>query len=130
MSHELPEQPYVGIIDKTNRPHPYQGSLRFGWLDLDVLCRAVKHDMSSQKTSITLRPHLAMSCLDQIDQNATYILGGETKTASPDALLAITQRELGATASLASYGPTRETIRAMGNTTKRFSKPRPPLSIV
>jgi adenylosuccinate synthase len=46
MEHELPEGqlPYAKVVDTTNKPHPYQGKLRFGYLDVDAMWRRIEKD--------------------------------------------------------------------------------------
>lgn len=68
LPHELPGLPYPGIDDPTNRPNPYQGSLRFAWLDLDLLQQAITADLSDAEgyPGLLVSPHLAVTCLDQI----------------------------------------------------------------
>ena len=111
LPHELPEQPYDGIVDKTNRSNPYQGSLRFAWFDLDLFADTVARDLRTHRGGgIKLRPHLGMSCLDQVGGEATYITGGRAGKLSPEALLEKTRAVIGAETALGSYGPTRETI--------------------
>ena len=117
LPHELPEQPYSKIIDPTNRSHAYQGELRFAWFDVDLFRDTVERDLKSCSTPLVLRPHLGMSCLDQIDGAATYIAGGIKHATSPEGLLDVTCKAIGAQAALASYGPTRHTIH------KRTSRP-------
>ncbi len=68
LPHELPGLPYPGIDDPTNRPNPYQGSLRFAWLDLDLLQQAITADLSDAGAypGLMVEPRLAITCLDQI----------------------------------------------------------------
>lgn len=38
---ELKNKPYENIIDPTNIPNEYQGTIRFAYLDLDILNEAI-----------------------------------------------------------------------------------------
>ena len=60
---ELPALPYAKITDLTNIPNPYQDSLRFGWLDLDLLKNTIDTDFQrySTATSINIERHLAIT---------------------------------------------------------------------
>lgn len=49
---ELPDKPYENIIDHTNIPNEYQGTIRFAYLDLDVLQEAIDKDLQSVETQI------------------------------------------------------------------------------
>ena len=68
LPHELPDLPYPDIDDPTNRPNAYQGSLRFAWLDLDLLQQAITADLSDAGAypGLLVEPRLAITCLDQI----------------------------------------------------------------
>jgi adenylosuccinate synthase len=113
LPHELSYLPYRGIIDKTNRPHTYQGTLRFAWFDADLFCDTILRDLADGARRFKLRPHIAMSCLDQIDGDARYISKGIQHRADVEALLELTRRGIGAETALASFGPTRTTIKTV-----------------
>jgi len=66
LPHELPEKPYPGVVDPTNVPNAWQGSLRFGWLDLNVLSSAIVGDLADAELGLTIKPRLAITCLDQL----------------------------------------------------------------
>jgi adenylosuccinate synthase len=76
---ECPEPPYPGVADATNVPNAYQGTPRFGWLDLDVLRRAIAADLTDadRAPGVSIETRLAITCLDQIgDEPVTYYAGG------------------------------------------------------
>jgi adenylosuccinate synthase len=67
MVYECPSvelSPY--IEDKTNIFNIYQESLRFGYLDLNYLCKTIKHDLT-KNDGIRIIPSLSVSCLDQAE---------------------------------------------------------------
>ncbi|HQC71544.1 MAG TPA: adenylosuccinate synthetase [Candidatus Competibacteraceae bacterium] len=99
---ELPGPPYAGISDPTNQPNPYQGSLRFAWLDLDLLGRAIAADCGDAGAvpQLTLRTRLALSCLDQVeDGRLCYQHGGAQRQGDIEALL----RALGAATGIDQF---------------------------
>lgn len=49
---EMEKEPYENMIDPTNIPNEYQGTIRFAYLDLDVLNNAIIKDLSSVKDDI------------------------------------------------------------------------------
>lgn len=108
--HELPTKPYEKITDPTNVPNAYQGSLRFGWLDLDLLARSIARDMENAKDSILLEPVLALTCLDQIDEKARYFHEKKLKTTGHNEFLARAAACVPTGAMLASYGPQRTDV--------------------
>ena len=121
LPHELPEQPYAGIVDKTNKPNPYQGTLRFAWLDLDLFRKTVTRDMTENNGGLDIRPHLAMSCLDQVGGKAQFIENGELKSGGAEDLLVRVRQSINGQTALASYGPTRNTIQTLAPKPRRTS---------
>lgn len=77
---ELNCAPYNKIVDLTNIPNRFQGCLRFALLDLDLLNENIYNDFSKAINSgYNIRKSLAITCLDQIDTSAKYILKKEFK---------------------------------------------------
>jgi adenylosuccinate synthase len=74
---ETPDKPYVGIVDMTNIANPFQGTLRFGLLDLDLLKNTIDKDLKFAKNSkLNYRMSLAITCLDQLDGTVDYFNNG------------------------------------------------------
>lgn len=111
LRHAYAQRPYSGIVDATNQPNPYQGSLRFGCLDVDVLARVVAADLGRVMTRIPIRVGAGLTCLDQVGARVESVRGGHRETSSPEALLSAAAEGLNASMSFASWGPTRETLR-------------------
>jgi adenylosuccinate synthase len=110
--HELAAAPYSKIIDLTNIPNSYQGALRFGWLDLDLLTTTIKADFLpfSGKTKINIKPHLAVTCLDQLDQIAFFVRNNRISYSDPEGLVNAARRATGLKNVYTSRGPTRVTV--------------------
>lgn len=74
--------PYA-VVDATNVPNPYQGTLRFAPLDFDILDAAITHDLRFAETAGftggTLSVRRIATCLDQIREEACYVEGGIRK---------------------------------------------------
>lgn len=97
----------IKVVDPTNQPNQWQGTLRTAPLDLDVLARRIHADMTPN-----VRPHLALTCLDQIEGYIPFYLGGyHFEARDIDSFIRIIEDTLRIPVSLTSYGPTRETIR-------------------
>lgn len=107
---ELPCQPYADIVDLTNKPNPYQGNLRFAWLDLDQLGRAIADDLQDN-AGLQIRPRLGISCLDQVGDSVTYIADGRLHSSDHESFVETALNCTGLDHSLTSFGPTRQTIR-------------------
>lgn len=109
LSHELPEKPYPGIADATNVPNDWQGSLRFGWLDLDVLREAIAGDLAAaEKLPVSIETRFAVTCVDQINgDRMTYYSCGERHQASITESIAALAGILSRGDILLGYGPDR-----------------------
>lgn len=117
---ETEKQPYAKIVDLTNVPNPYQGKLRFGWLDCDQLVRAITQDLESAPRALQLRPHLAMTCLDQLDNHhVTCRLFGQTVTKTVEEVQSDLAQLIPISSLFGSYGPTRSTLERR-STHQRF----------
>lgn len=103
------EEPGLVFPDATNRPNPWQGTLRFGWLDLDLLARTVHADLAAAG-GVEIFPTLGVTCLDQLGARVPFHADGTRHAASPEALLDAALRALRFDRALASHGPTRETV--------------------
>jgi adenylosuccinate synthase len=113
MPNETSAPPYDGIVDPTNIPHPYQGSLRFGLLDLDLLARSVTTDAGDAVAAgIAHGVTLAVTCLDQLaGQPARYLERGSLQETSIGVFL---DRALAATQAGGLYavaGTSRSDVR-------------------
>ncbi|ONG58148.1 hypothetical protein BKE38_03400 [Pseudoroseomonas deserti] len=86
LAHELSGPPAAGVVDRTNRPHPFQGSLRFAALDLDILRDAIRADLGDAPAWLTVEPALAVTCLDQMEDAIGVFAGGTERRISREAL--------------------------------------------
>lgn len=109
LPYELPGKPYEGIEDRTNIPNPYQGSLRFAWLNLDLLNSAIRNDLL-MGDGLEIRPRLAVTCLDQIGRSLKYVRNRSIAEDSPRTVVKMACKMLGFADHLVSMGPTRDTI--------------------
>jgi adenylosuccinate synthase len=111
---ELPDQPYAGIRDETNRPHRWQGSLRFALLDLDLLAGAVRADLADAPAGLRVSHRLMVSCLDQVGMEAArWVEGGAQRRGSAEALAVRAAEAVEATRLLTGSGPDRTTLGAL-----------------
>jgi len=112
MPNETPGPVYAKIHDPTNIANRFQGSLRFGYLDIDQLGRAIAHDKRYCPSSIRLETTLFVGCMDQIDDCAKYMMNGTLRITSKETFLRDALRRSGAQQLLASSSPTREGVSA------------------
>jgi adenylosuccinate synthase len=110
LANELPGRAYEGVVDLTNQPNEYQGSLRFADLDLDHLAVAIGSDLAEAfGTRIDISAQVAVTCLDQVGAVARVRLDGETHVVSPDELVTMANHRV-LPVAFCSWGPTRDTI--------------------
>ncbi len=113
LPHELAVKPFSNIKDSTNIPNPHQDSLRFGWLDLDLLGSTINVDFEryglEKGTAFTKK--LVVTCLDQLDnQQVSFVSGGKICETSAENLLVSAAQAVKINEVYASYGQTRETM--------------------
>jgi adenylosuccinate synthase len=97
---ELGRLPFPGVVDETNIINEWQGSLRFAYLDTDLLRKTILKDLAKNNyTHIKVRARLAITCLDQVDDENADEIGNQ---------IAIETRMFGN--HFKSFGPTRDHI--------------------
>lgn len=106
--------PYADIVDPTNVPNAFQGSLRFGWLDVDLLARSIAVDLADAAcSSVAVTPALAMTCLDQIGDTARFVMDGCLHDDVAESLPARVAGRLAMAQWYASHGPDRRAVRCL-----------------
>jgi adenylosuccinate synthase len=109
---ELATLPYEGIVDKTNIPNDYQGSIRFSYLNLDLMENTLQRDWDSVDQNlhakIKVKRRIGVSCLDQALTVFFYEHNELKSMNNRDFAHYLTQKF--DCHVLASYGPSRETI--------------------
>ncbi len=111
LPYELSHKPYAGIVDETNIHNEYQGSLRYAHLDVDLLAQTIQRDLGYAKGLHGLTYRLAVTCLDQIDDNFSCISQGIRKFIHEEMFLKVLSDSVGVNRLLTSRGPTRRTIK-------------------
>lgn len=91
------EDPSLKYDDATNVPNEWQGTLRFGRLDLDLLSESVRNDLK-KANGVKVRCSLGITCLDQ---------GGAIKKVKTADLPMLARKAIGASKTYASYSPLR-----------------------
>ena len=107
LPHEVGAPPYARIVDPTNRPNPFQGTLRFALPDPAASVDVISADRSRVAgCGIDLTPSLAVTCLDQLDDAVLCVDGLAYEPA--DFVDGIAE-SIGAQRTLVSHGPTAAT---------------------
>ncbi|MDB6096185.1 MAG: adenylosuccinate synthase, partial [Francisellaceae bacterium] len=83
---ELNRPPYKQIIDNTNVNNPYQESLRFAWLNIDLLQQAIDLDLKDAPPYLIVKKNLVFTCIDYLDENLKFIKQNKVFTVSKNNL--------------------------------------------
>lgn len=59
------EDPWMSYEDETNQPNPWQGTLRFGALDVPLIYEAIDSDVERWRERVSPEYKLAVTCCDQ-----------------------------------------------------------------
>lgn len=99
--------------DPTNVPNEYQGTLRFGLLDLDILKKTIYNDLADKDYSgVNVHPNFAVTCLDQYPtERCFFIKRGVTCFRTHRDLPQLLSEHLEFDKRYESWGPTRDTIQ-------------------
>lgn len=82
---ELSEKPYSGIVDLTNIPNEFQGSLRFGYLDFDLLSFEINKDLKN--LVLPANVNVTFTCLDQVGEEVKYLQDNEVRAVKSNEFL-------------------------------------------
>jgi adenylosuccinate synthase len=112
LAHALNETPQRAMVDETNVPNDWQGTLRFAELDVDVLAEAIRADLSDVVGSgINVRHSMAVTCLDQAQVRWNWFMNGVRCGGTPEAAAHVAATTVRSAALQLSYGPTRTTFQ-------------------
>jgi adenylosuccinate synthase len=107
LPHEIFVLPYPEVTDPTNVTNPHQGMLRYGWLDYDHLLEEIRTDLSRAK-EIRALPSVAITCMDQIDNDQIQLVRGGRRSGIRIENLVKKFYDSEILSCVASYGPTRD----------------------
>lgn len=97
---ELTNVPYDRVRDLTNIPNEFQGSMRYSYLDIDLLLDAIYEDFYliyksfhlSHECDVNL--NLVITCIDQLGKEFKYFKGKELNSVSSNKLRDVIWGEL------------------------------------
>lgn len=115
LRHETGRLDFADVVDPTNRPNAWQGSLRFAPLDVEFLRDAIAADLADAANGpVAVSAGIGVSCLDQI-RMAAQIRYGDASAMVPASLLPRTIADAaGLPLRLASRGPSRDAVELRG----------------
>lgn len=97
----------IHLVDPTNAPNEWQGSLRIAPLDLGVLRHAITQDLSLRRDDIAVDAGLAVTCLDQAEDRFVVTDGETTLRVEPLDAGSRIAKAVGLPLLAESWGPTR-----------------------
>jgi adenylosuccinate synthase len=113
---------FADVVDATNRPNPWQGSLRLAPLDLDLLRHTIHTDKADALGSgVTIDARVGFTCLDQIRDAAKVHVGGRAVRTPARRLTAVVGDFVGLSCALEAWGPSRAAVRLVGAAPRRAS---------
>jgi adenylosuccinate synthase len=120
LPNEVPKLAFADVVDPTNLPNPWQGTLRFAPLDLDFLRTTIADDLSdAAATDIEVDAGIGVTCVDQIRSGADLIKSG-VKATIPAPRLA---KEIAAGAGLPliveAHGPRHSAVELASRSKRR-----------
>jgi len=98
------------VVDPTNAPNPWQGTVRTAPLDLGILAAAVAADLGDAD-GLRVAPALVLTCLDQARGDVPCRDGGASRSLDPAGALGAAAERVGIPAGAGAWGPTRATLR-------------------
>ena len=119
LPHELLKAPYDGIVDATNGYNTWQESLRFSYLNLDLLSWALDMEQRDIARSSGVIPRfgsqpraqLAITCLDQVDEEVGVIQDGKMRKVPREQLSQYVHQYLNVSVSHEGHGPSDMRLR-------------------
>jgi adenylosuccinate synthase len=94
------------IVDETNVPNPWQGTIRYSALNFDELKKFIMADLARVE-GMKINPVLAVTCLDQMDK-MPVIIDGEIHILPRADFLKVLQTFL--PVKYVSFGPERRNV--------------------
>jgi len=120
LANEVPKLAFADILDPTNRPNPWQGTLRFAPLDLDLLSTTIADDLSdAAATDIEVDAGLGVTCVDQIRSGADLIKAGVKATIPASRLAQEIAGSAGLPLILQAHGPLHSAVELASPGTRR-----------
>jgi adenylosuccinate synthase len=110
----FPREADFSYEDKTNVPNMWQKSLRFGYLDLDLMGKTIKADLE-KANGYNIKPVIGITCLDQVGDIFSYYWNDIKTTSNAESFFALVEESTGLKVKYASYGPTRNDVKSAIN---------------
>ena len=97
--------------DATNVPNDWQGTLRFGYLNVDLLSESINRDINKHAQKPGISCNIAITCMDQVEEQMKIIVDGVEKEIWREHLRFIIAEKVRIPVAFLSYGPTDKTVK-------------------
>ena len=119
LPNEVPKLTFADVDDPTNLPNPWQGTLRFAPLDLDLLRTTIADDLSDAATSDTeVDPGIGVTCVDHIRSGADVFRSGVETTIPVSRLASEIAVAAGLPLVVEAHGPLRSAVELTSRNTR------------
>lgn len=88
---EIHQEPFASVVDETNVPNPFQGTIRYALLDVDELMHFLDDDI--QRGSRNIENTLRVTCWDQLPEFVHFFYNNTLQAATPETFYTILQHE-------------------------------------
>lgn len=98
---------WFDVVDGTNVPNPWQSSIRYGLLDLELLAAQIVEDVA-KADGVEVGITVAVSCLDQALGDVEYLVAAIPASMPPARFAAEVAQRVGASGSIGLWSAGRE----------------------
>lgn len=109
-AYEDADKSWLSMVDPTNEPNPWQGTIRSAPVDLDAMCDAISHDLT-HAAGLEVQAVVGISCVDQVADRLDVGFGGRLQKIDRRALAEVFGSAVGLPVAAVSFGPTRADVR-------------------
>mgnify|MGYP001193066267 CR=1 FL=1 len=114
LGHEGEPMDHVRIVDPTNAPNEWQGTIRAAPLDVDVLAAAIARDLAQARMGVKASASLAVTCVDQVHGSLLLWSGGKRERVPAEMLACRIGSLAGYGVEAVSRGPSRGDVSSAG----------------
>jgi adenylosuccinate synthase len=108
--YEDAQTPWLSMVDPTNQPNDWQGTIRTAPLDVDAVSSAIRHDLGFGGDGVEVSASIGISCVDQVADRMQVGVGGKLVEIDRARLSDVVMTASGLEVSRLSFGPTRADI--------------------
>jgi adenylosuccinate synthase len=108
--YEDAQTPWLSMVDPTNQPNDWQGTIRTAPLDVDAVSSAIRHDLGFGGDGVEVSASIGISCVDQVADRMQVGVGGKLVEIDRARLSDVVMTASGLEVSRLSFGPMRADV--------------------